>query len=402
MPGPGVSWMTARRVAAGACRCALSVLLVACSQDDVVATRRCGTSPCPVGDPAFCAGSGPQISAAQDSSLCAGSLIARLLPVAVCSCGFMQGGDVVSDSFDSSVASYQPGGRLGDVAVSGPLHSEGSWLVNGSLVATDPSGVTVRSTLRTQGSLQVQGPLSGDSVAVQGDAQVGSNIQLVNLVVAGTLTTPAGSSVQVSGQSQITSSAQQAVQVAMPCPCDLDPYVTAPINELRARNDNAALALRSEQLEGFAGDALIDLPCGRYFFSRIAGLGGLQLRIHGRVELAVSGGIDLGGAWTVSLDPGAELDLYVHGDVTVAGPLSLGDPSAPPRFRWFPGGVDSLSFSGGGSISAALLGRRRAWMSSAPIDLYGALIVDSLQTNAGLRVHRDRAVSGLAGQCRLP
>ena len=41
-------------------------------------------------------------------------------------------------------------------------------------------------------------------------------------------------------------------------------------------------------------------------------------------------------------------------------------------------------------------------MSSAPIDFYGALIIDSMQINAGLRVHRDLAVTGLSGQCRLP
>lgn len=402
MPAALPVWLREARAVVRHFGAALALLLAACTQDDVVATRRCGAALCPPSDPAFCLGSGPQISAAQDSRICAGSLIARSLPAAVCSCGSMQGGDFASDSFDSRVAPYKPGGSLGAVGVHGPLRSEGSWQLSGPLLATDISGVFVRSSLRTQGSLQVQGPLSGDSVVVQADAQVGGNIQLVNLTVVGALTTPVGASVQVSGQAQFGSSMQNGVQVAPPCLCDLDPYTSAPINDLRARNDNAALALRSEQLEGFGGDAVIDLPCGRYFFSRIAGLGSLTLRIHGRVELAVSGGIDLGGAWTVSLDPGAELDLYVHGDVTVAGPLSLGDAGSAPRFRWFPGGVDSLRFAGGGTIGATLLGRRRAWMSSAPIEYYGALIVDSMQINAGLRVHRDLAVTGLSGQCRLP
>ena len=49
----------------------------------------------------------------------------------------------------------------------------------------------------------MQGPLSGDSVVVQADAQVGGNIQLVNLTVVGALTTPVGASVQVSGQAQV-------------------------------------------------------------------------------------------------------------------------------------------------------------------------------------------------------
>ena len=195
-------------------------------------------------------------------------------------------------------------------------------------------------------------------------------------------------------------SAQQAVSVPTPCPCELDPYVTAPINDLAARNDDAALGLTRSQLELYSGDVAITLPCGRYYFSRIAGSGSLRLRIQGRVELAVGGGIDIGGSWTVALDPAAELDLYVHGDVIVAGAVALGDPQAPPRLRWFPGGIDVVSLAGGGYISAAVLGRRRAWMSSTPLDVYGAMVIDSAQINASLRVHRDLALERLVGGCR--
>lgn len=379
---------------------ALAVLGAGCAQDDIVAVRRCSGAACSVADPAFCAASGPRISAAQDSSSCGGPLLARLLPVALCTCGDVQGGDLLTDSFDSAVAAYAPGGVRGDVGVQGLLRSEGSWDIAGSLSATSASGVQVQASLRSQGALRVQGPLSGATVVAQADASVGGNIQLVNLRVDGILTTPATSSVTVSGQRQVAASAQQAVSVPTPCPCELDPYVTAPINDLAARNDDAALGLTRSQLELYSGDVAITLPCGRYYFSRIAGSGSLRLRIQGRVELAVGGGIDIGGSWTVALDPAAELDLYVHGDVIVAGAVALGDPQAPPRLRWFPGGIDVVSLAGGGYISAAVLGRRRAWMSSTPLDVYGAMVIDSAQINASLRVHRDLALERLVGGCR--
>lgn len=373
-----------------------------CAQDDVVAVRRCVGTSCPINDAGFCAGSGSEISAAQDSSICGGMLLSMLLPMGLCACGDVQGGDVQSDSFDSAIAPYAVGGLSGDVGIQGPLRAEGSWDIGGALLASSTTGVTVMSTLRTHGSLHAQGPLTGSSVLVEADATVGGDIQLVNLRVDGTLTTPAGAVVAVSGQQLISATAQQDVRVPIPCPCELDPYVTAPINQLQARNDNASLGLAPQQFELYSGDVAIDLPCGRYYFSRIAGTGSLRLRIQGRVELAVGGGIDVGGDWTVSLSPSAELDLYVHGDVAVAGVVAVGDPTAPPRLRWFPGGIDALRFSGGGYISAALLGRRRAWMTSTPIDLYGAAVLDSAQINGSLRIHRDLAVQRIAGSCRLP
>lgn len=380
----------------------LAVLLAipGCVQDDVVAVRRCTDSLCAVADPAFCAGSGPRISAAQDSSVCGGALLAQLLPVGLCTCGEVGGGDLQSDSFDSTVAAYAPGGLRGDVGVQGLLRSEGNWDLGGALLATSASGVQVRTLLRSQGPLQVQGPLTGASVVAQADAGVGGNIQLVNLRVDGTLTTPATSSIVVSGQNQVAASAQQAVRVPAPCPCELDPYVSAPINELQARNDDAALGLSRGQFELYSGDVTITLPCGRYYFSRIAGDGSLRLRILGRVELAIGGGMAIGGGFTVALDPAAELDFYVHGDVAVAGPVALGDPQAPSRLRWFPGGVDGIALSGGGYISAAVLGRRRAWMSSQQIDVYGAMVLDTAQINAALRIHRDLAIEHLGGGCR--
>ncbi|MBL9003168.1 MAG: hypothetical protein JNJ46_02915 [Myxococcales bacterium] len=379
-------------------------LLAACAQDDAVAVRRCSGSDCAPVDPAFCSGSGPVIRAAQDASRCGGALLAQLLPMALCSCSDVQGGDLQSDSFDSMLAPYASGGTRGDIGVQGLLRAERSWDIGGALFSTAAAGVLVQAqaVLRTQGALQVQGPLSGAAVITHSDASVGGAIQLVDLRVDGTLTTPAMSSVVVSGQKQVAFTAQQDVTVAAPCPCELDPYVSGPINDLQARNDNASLGLSSQQLELYRGDVQLDLPCGRYYFSRMAGAGSLRLRILGRVELAVAGGIEIGGGWTVSLEPSAELDLYVHGDVAVAGPLALGDPAAPPRLRWFPGGVDALSFSGGGYLSAALLGRRRAWMSSTPMDVYGAVVVDSLQINTSLRVHRDLSLQRLGGGCRTP
>ena len=385
-------------------------LLPACVRDDVVAIRRCASGACDGGsgggdsgtDPgsAFCTGSGPRISGAQDSRICGGTLIALSLPAALCACTGVSGGDLITDAFDSARGPYAPGQAGGDLSSVGPLGSQGSWDVGGALRSSDATGVQVRTgSLLVRGAAQIQGALRGESATIQGDAAVGGDIGLVNLTVGGTLVTPATSTVGVSGQRQTPSTRTDAVAVPAPCSCDLDPYVSGPILALTQTNDDARLGLARDQLENYAGDPVLTLPCGGYFFQRVAGAGSLELRVTGRVELAIAGGLNVGGQLRVTLSPGAELDLYVHGDVTVGGAVAMGDPAAPGRLRFFPGGIDTVSFAGGGYVSAAVLGRRRHFVTSAPLDIYGAVFAEDVSVNAALRLHYDAQIRAIGGSC---
>lgn len=378
-------------------------LLAACAVDDVVALRRCAGSSCPVADPAFCLGTGPRILAAQQSTVCGGELIKRLLPAALCVCSGVTGGDLRSDSFDSALGPYAPGQAGGDLGSVGPLSPRGSWDIGGSLRSSDTTGVqAMPGSLRVRGQTQLGGALRGESATLQGDAEIGGDINLINLTVGGTLTTPATSQITVSGQRDTPNLNTAAVSVPPPCPCNLDPYVSGPILALMQQNDNARLGLGKDQLEGYAGDPVLTLPCGGYLFQRISGLGSLDLRITGRVELAIAGGLDVGGQLRISLLPGAELDLYVHGDINVGGAVAIGDISAPPRLRLFPGGVDTIRLAGGGYISAAVLGRRRDFITSSPLDIYGALIAEQVSVNAALALHYDQQIRSISGSCGPP
>ena len=387
----------------------LTALLSACASDDVVAVRRCDGGLCISGggdggsDSAFCQGSGPRISGAQDSRICGGALIASLLPAALCTCSGISGGDLLTDSFDSALGPYAPGQTGGELRSLGPLTTQGSWDVGGALRTSDATGVQILSgSLRARGPAQILGALRGETAVFERDADVGGGIGLVNLTVGGTLTTPDTGSIAVSGQRSTPSTRLGPVAVPPPCPCELDPYVSGPILALTQANDDARLGLSKDQLEGFVGDAVLTLPCGGYFFQRIAGAGSLELRIEGRVELAIAGGLDVGGRLTIGLAPGAELDLYVHGDITVGGAVAIGDKAAPPRLRLFPGGVDTIRLAGGGYLSAAVLGRRRDLLTSAPLDVYGAMIAESVSVNAALRLHYDPQVRALSGSCGPP
>lgn len=378
----------------------LLALLPACVADDVVAIRRGDGGTSDGSDSAFCQGTGPRITAAQVHTLCGGALIAASLPAALCVCTGVSGGDLLTDSFDSALGPYVPGSAGGDLASVGPLSPQGMWNIGGALRSSDPTGVTgITGSVQVRGSAQIQGALRGDSVSIQGDAEIGGDINLINLTVNGTLITPATSMPVVSGQRSTPNTRFAAVNIPPPCPCDLDPYVSGPILQLTQTNDDARLGLNKDQLEGYSGNPVLTLPCGGYFFQRVSGLGSLDLRITGRVELAIVGGLDVGGQLVIALAPGAELDLYVHGDVTVGGTVAMGDRDAPHRLRFFPGGVDTIRLAGGGYISAAVLGRRRTLITSSPIDFYGAVIADSASINAALRLHYDQQIRSISGSC---
>ncbi len=373
-----------------------------CSIDDVIATASCMNNTCAEPVSAFCSGQGPQVAGAQDASLCGGKLLAALLPSPLCVCGTLSGGDLLIDSFDSAQGPYQAGQAGGDVGVVSGVSPQGSWDIGGALRSSSVRASPVMGTLRVRGPLSLGGDLSGDSVHALADAEVGGNISLVNLSVMGTLTTPTGSTISVTGQRTVSQSRSAAVSVPAPCPCSLDPYVSGPILAIQAESQTDRLGMDQNSLEGFAGNPSLRLSCGRYYFQRVSGLGSLTIQASGRVELAIGGGLSIGKDLTVSLAEGAQLDLYVHGDVEVGGVVAMGDPKSPPRVRFFPGGIDSVTLSGGGFVSAIMMGRRRAVSVSAPLDFYGGLIVDSLSINSALRVHYDQQILGVSGSCPAP
>lgn len=378
-----------------------AALLAACAVDDTVAVRRCAGGTCTTPDSAFCQGTGPRIVAAQESTVCGGELLARLLPAALCLCSGIDGGGLLIDSFDSARGPYVPGQAGGDLGSLGSLNARFGWDIGGALRSSDAMGVQVtQGSLRVRGLTQLQGALRGESVTLEKDAEIGGEINLLDLTVRGTLTTPMMP--MVSRQRDIPSLNLAAVSVPPPCPCDLDPYVSGPILALMQQNDNTRLGLGRDDLEGYVGDRVLTLPCGGYSFQRISGDGSLELRITGRVELAIAGGLDVGAQLRISLEPGAELDLYVHGDITVSGAVALGDINAPGRLRLFPGGVDNIVISGGGYISAALLGRRRNFVTSAQLDIYGAMIAESASVNDVLRIHYDQQIRSISGSCGPP
>lgn len=391
-------------------RAALCALLmsVACRSADTVAFGGDGsvTTSADAGFwQTYCDGQGPPVfvgdgGAATD--VCSGHLAEATFQYAVCSCQDLAlSAGLVADSFDSSAGPYTPGGSMGSIASNGAVRSNASMDVRGDLIAAGPGGVSAGVSAAVLGNLASGGAL-GDAaatVSVGGDSSVSADVTLTDFTVAGTLTVPPAATISVSGTASFGTLARAPVSVASPCQCDAEELldVAGFVRAHQTQNYNATLPIAADHLAAFNGPTELALPCGLYYLSAIGGTGALTIRATGRVALFVDGSIDLDDTFTITIDPGAELDLFVAGSITSSAALQLGDVTRPSALRLYLGASASLDVSATSTIAANLYGPQTLLNLSGATEVFGALFVQRIASSSGLTVHYDETVrtSGL-------
>ena len=106
------------------------------------------------------------------------------------------------------------------------------------------------------------------------------NVDLTTLTV-GTLTVPEWNT--ISGT--VTGTTVRApVTVEEPCACEPEDLVDIAdfVASNRDGNENALIGLAYDELTGYAGDRVLELPCGRYSVGPVNGDGSLTLRVTAR------------------------------------------------------------------------------------------------------------------------
>jgi hypothetical protein len=335
---------------------------------------------------------------------------AALFARALCLCA--EGGGraaLRTDSFDSRRGPYAPGGVEGGVGINGKLEPAGplELAIGGPLVVGGAEGIQSAAgfTASVAGALRVAGPIRAPAAGLTAreDAEVAGDVLLRDLRVGGTLTVPESARVEVSGQRDIPSLRRApagGIQVDPPCPCGPPTWVSDLIEAHRQRNDNAAIGLDADRLALVREPTVLELPCGRFFLSRIEGDAPLELRALGRVALFVAGQITLGRDFRITLaSPAAELDLFLRGNLNLSGDVSLGAPEAPSRLRLYVGSVGALSYSGRGQIAAGLYAPRTDLAQSGALLVHGSLLLQRLTQVDALTLHHDLAARDLAAAC---
>jgi hypothetical protein len=186
----------------------------------------------------------------------------------------------------------------------------------------------------------------------------------------------------------------------------------------------------------------MDLPCGIYYVDRLSVLGGTNMTIvaHGNTALFVGGSMDIKGTLTLALDPTATFDVFLGGTLLDPGTLTIGTEAYPAQMRTYVGGaceaagssclLDADCCSGKCTGTTAptcqtgsVTGNADPWAvaltsaasiggdiyapmgqvySSASINMFGALFVNTFQTTANAFIHYDEAVVGAGTTCTPP
>lgn len=366
-----------------------------CSNGTCVATV-----PTDGGGPA-CAGGGPPIYVASDAGTqCTGNLAQVSFRWAICACEDVNitSGNFRSDAFDST--------RRGDGGLGGSLGANRAFLadshfdVGGSVwsggtagFANDANQCVIRQDLRSNG------PASGSgSASVLNDAFVNGSVQ-TRLAIAGRLYTPGPVGMNVTADGGVVTGPAPLLP-----PCDCSPSqlidVAGIVRNAATVNDNGQLGVAASAFENPPAPARLDLPCGRYYFTRITPGFAITIAVHGRTAIFLAGNLDTSRAnVAITIDPQAELDIFVGGTIVNSTQLSLGNIEVPAQLRVYIAG-SPVDMSAPSTIAGNFYLPYSAFSSPSNLDLYGSIFARSFE-GQGV-VHYDRGVLTAGSTCGLP
>ena len=351
----------------------------------------------------------PIVSAVQGGGLvCSGWAARRSFSQALCTCGNVSVPDVItSAASDSSLHDERdPRGSAavsigGDTSDSDYLRVEGTLTVAGESTVRSSGGFDVEGDLRLMGPAPAAGPifvgrdawLLGETHSlslayVERDLYLGPNASLTSL-----------GAVLVLGQV-----VEQPFTLAPPCPCSPDDLLDVPgiVQQGMVENDNARVGLAFDALDASGTTQALTLDCGRYALSRVEPGRAVSLRITGRVALFVDSAVTLDSNFVLELAPGAELDWFIRGPLSIAPGARLGDSSRAGALRMYTTEAGPVSLPGTEDLAVNLYAPRMDASVEGSGDVYGSLFVATVTVADSLFLHYDRAVAYADADCALP
>ncbi len=319
---------------------------------------------------------------------CSGQLRRELFTFATCSCDrAVFEGTLDVDGFDSAVGPYEPELLDGPVGMNDHLDIEDHAFFDGS--------VTVAGRLDVEDDLLITHDLSvGENLRVSGDATVDGNAAIADgisasaLSVGGSLAVPAGTDLDDYSYGELL---EEDVVVDPPCPCDSIPDIAAIVDARRDHNDNAEIGIDAAILnEHYDSIQHLALPCGHFFLNGSDVETDLTIIAHGRTAIYIDDVFTAGGDLRILPAPGAELDLFIDGQIIAEGTLTLGSPNYPAATRIYID--DQISLEGDVQLNGYLLGEDHITLEGN-LEVFGGLFAGNLLSAEGnTSVHYDHQV----------
>lgn len=359
----------------------------------------------------FCSGRGSVVIVG-GGDICAGEIAQDTFQFGLCACETIRVGSNLSlDAFDSSRGTYGAalaGGGTnvlhdGNLGINGTLTAEGKVDLLGSAFVSG-GGFSAGPQSRVTRNLYA----NGDAVQANSSSSVGRNMYVNGDVtgaftITGDLYVPEGAS--VANQTSYAQLVRGPIPPVVPCPCAENQIldIAALTNWARTHNDNAVRNVITATAWENGGPSNITLPCGRYYITRInQGSGGLTIRAEGRTVLYVDGDLQVAGQMNLEIAPGAEIDLFVAGDLGVGASLRFGDATQPSAVRTYSAGTGTLALAASSVFGGNLYAPRAHVDFGAAATIYGALFARSVQFQGSADVHFDSAVRRAGEACEPP
>jgi hypothetical protein len=371
----------------------------------------------PLEDPyqVFCSGSGTVVGVDTGADACLGDIAQQIFGFGFCACDALSadGSQLLVDSFDSARGGYGVVdamgtniGADGHVGVNGAanidvqLEVHGSVLIGGGGLSLPNGGNNaIAGDLYVFGDAFAGGTTPvGDDAFINGDFagfEVGGDLQVapaavVTSSVAGTIT-------------------EVSIPPVAPCACGANELldIAGIVAFGRTNNDNTVLddpaTPANDSLDASAyadpavsGPSTLTLPCGRFYVAGINQAQSITIHATGRTVLFVDGPFIANGL-TIQLDAGAEVDIFVTGDMSFDASSNLGNITTPSGVRSYVNG--QLSLGAQATFGGLIYAPHADVVFNAAADIYGALFVNSAEFSGNTEIHFDSAVRRAGDAC---
>ena len=340
----------------------------------------------------FCLGSGPIIPIPGANTKCSGDIGATTFLFAVCACRDVSvSGNLFTDSLPATDGGSA--GNGGSIGANGAVDTNSMLRVNGSVWARASAG---SPALHTKQASTIFGDVhAGADVVADQPLTIADNLY-VNGNVTGSVSCSVGdvpSGFTAPGLSASGGTINAPVSFVPPCDCLHILDVGAIVTAFSGANSDPAAGLTPASFASFPA-APVTLPCGQYYFEGLGG-GPVDLTIGGRAAVFVKGDFDARSGLKLALAPGAELDLFISGNLLL-GNATLGSSTSPARVRMYVGGTN-FTLAGSATIGANIYAPNANVALASDFDMAGSLFVGSLQLSGAFTIHYDETILSTTG-----
>lgn len=353
---------------------------------------------------------GVQVETAPEQ--CEGQVASQVFRYALCSCNDTAiVGTLMTDAFDSDEGPYTAESALTGAAAgfNGKFQCSPTIDIGGSLTVAGDQGLNSVGSLRVLGDLRVQGLFSySPHVEVANNCWLASGLQGAgDLHIAGSLIMPTTASVNtLPGYVTVDGNTlSQPVTVQPPCACGDNEIVNVAeiIANGKAHNDNAQTGFNADILSAVSG-VRVELPA-RTFVTSISSFSvndPFTLVVDQKTSLFVEGDFFSVGKMNLEIGPHGELDMYIGGNLSLAGGTVFGDPNRPSKFRVYVAGDQQIVLTGNTWFAGNLYAPRATVTMIGGQTFYGSLFAGTIASSVTTVIHYDSAIIREGDDCLTP